>query len=89
MLTETTPETEVQQGMTEDAAASELLKRWGAPREEEDAAEAKAEQTDEVDAQAEDDAEEMERFETEILAGLGMPDPYASTTNHTAGKIAN
>lgn len=59
MLTETTPEVpEVQQGMTEDAAASELLKRWGAPREEEDAAEAKAEQTDEVDAQAEDDAED-------------------------------
>ena len=41
------------------------------------------------DHEAEDDAEEMERFETEILAGLGMPDPYASATNHTAGKIAN
>lgn len=58
MLTETTPETEVQQGMTEDAAASELLKRWGAPREEEAEAEAPAEQPEEGDAQAADDAED-------------------------------
>lgn len=59
MLIETTPEApEVQQGMTEDAAASELLKRWGAPREEEAAAEDEAEQPEQGDAQAEDEAPE-------------------------------
>lgn len=55
-MLETTPETEVQQGMTEDAAASELLKRWGSPREEEAAADADAEQPEQGDAQADDDA---------------------------------
>jgi probable rRNA maturation factor len=39
------------------------------------------------DHEVENDAEEMEKFETEILAGLGMPDPYADTTDRTAGKI--
>jgi probable rRNA maturation factor len=41
------------------------------------------------DHEAEDDAEEMEKFEAEILAGLGMPDPYASSDDHQAKKIAN
>ena len=41
------------------------------------------------DHEVEDDAEEMEKFETEILAAVGMPDPYASTVDHKAGKIAN
>ena len=39
------------------------------------------------DHEAEDDAQEMEKFETEILAGLGMPDPYADTSDHKTGKI--
>lgn len=55
-MPETTPETEVTQGMTEDAAASELLKRWGEPRETDSAPElAESEQTDEVDAAEEDE----------------------------------
>ena len=40
------------------------------------------------DHEVEDDAQEMEKFETEILAGLGIPDPYADTSDHTAGKIS-
>ena len=39
------------------------------------------------DHEVDDDAHEMEKFETEILAGLGMPDPYADTTVQKAGKI--
>jgi len=39
------------------------------------------------DHEVEEDAQEMEQLETEILAGLGMPDPYADTTDHKAGKI--
>ncbi len=41
------------------------------------------------DHEAEDDAEEMEKFEAEILAGLGMPDPYAISDDRNAKKIAN
>jgi probable rRNA maturation factor len=40
------------------------------------------------DHEVEDDAEEMEKFETEILAGLGIPDPYADISDHKAGKIS-
>ena len=39
------------------------------------------------DHEIEEDAQEMEALETEILAGLGMPDPYADATDHKAGKI--
>jgi probable rRNA maturation factor len=39
------------------------------------------------DHEVEDDAQEMETFETEILAGLGIPDPYADTPDQKAGKI--
>jgi probable rRNA maturation factor len=39
------------------------------------------------DHEIEDDAQEMETFETEILAGLGIPDPYADTPDQKAGKI--
>jgi len=39
------------------------------------------------DHEVDEDAQEMEALETEILAGLGMPDPYADTTDHKAGKI--
>ncbi len=39
------------------------------------------------DHEIEEDAKEMEALETEILAGLGMPDPYADATDHKAGKI--
>lgn len=39
------------------------------------------------DHEAEDDAQEMEKFETDILAGLGMPDPYADITDQKARKI--
>lgn len=41
------------------------------------------------DHEAEDEAEEMEQFETEILATLGLPDPYAETAQPNAGKIPN
>ena len=41
------------------------------------------------DHEAEDEAEEMEQFETEILAQLGLPDPYAETADPKAGKIPN
>jgi probable rRNA maturation factor len=41
------------------------------------------------DHEAEDEAEEMEQFETEILAALGLPNPYADTTYPQAGKIPN
>lgn len=40
------------------------------------------------DHEVEDDAEEMEKFETEILARLGIPDPYADISDHKAGKIS-
>jgi probable rRNA maturation factor len=39
------------------------------------------------DHEAEDDAQEMEKFETDILAGLGVPDPYADITDQKARKI--
>lgn len=39
------------------------------------------------DHEVEADAQEMEQLETEILAGLGVPDPYADTVDHKAGKI--
>ena len=39
------------------------------------------------DHEVEGDAQEMETFETEILAGLGIPDPYADTPDQKAGKI--
>lgn len=39
------------------------------------------------DHEVEEDAQEMEQLETEILTGLGMPDPYADSTDHKAGKI--
>lgn len=41
------------------------------------------------DHEAEDEAEEMEQFETDILAQLGLPDPYADTSRAKAGKIPN
>jgi probable rRNA maturation factor len=41
------------------------------------------------DHEAEEEAEEMEQFETDILAQLGLPDPYADTTHPQAGKIPN
>jgi len=41
------------------------------------------------DHEAEDEAEEMEQFETEILAALGLPDPYAETAHPNTGKIPN
>jgi ssRNA-specific RNase YbeY (16S rRNA maturation enzyme) len=41
------------------------------------------------DHEAEDEAEEMEQFETEILAALGLPDPYAETAHPNTGKISN
>ncbi|MEJ1159652.1 rRNA maturation RNase YbeY [Prosthecomicrobium sp. N25] len=37
------------------------------------------------DHEEEADAEAMERLETRILAGLGIPDPYAGTVPETAG----
>ncbi|MBM3336706.1 MAG: rRNA maturation RNase YbeY [Betaproteobacteria bacterium] len=39
------------------------------------------------DHEVEEDAQEMELLETEILAGLGMPNPYVDITDHKAGKI--
>ncbi len=39
------------------------------------------------DHEAEDDAQEMEKFETDILAGLGVPDPFADITDQKARKI--
>ena len=39
------------------------------------------------DHEVEGDAQEMETFETEILAGLDIPDPYADTPDQKAGKI--
>jgi probable rRNA maturation factor len=41
------------------------------------------------DHETEDEAEAMEQFETDILAGLGLPDPYADTSQPKTGKIAN
>ena len=41
------------------------------------------------DHEAEDEAEEMEQFETDILAQLGLPDPYADPSRPKAGKIPN
>lgn len=41
------------------------------------------------DHEAEDEAQEMEQLETQILAALGLPDPYAETTHPNAGKIPN
>ncbi len=41
------------------------------------------------DHEAEDEAEEMEQFETEILVQLGLPDPYADLSRPKAGKIPN
>lgn len=41
------------------------------------------------DHEAEDEAEEMERLETDILAALGLPDPYADNARPEAGKIPN
>jgi len=40
------------------------------------------------DHEAEDEAQEMENFEIEILAGLGMPNPYAHAAGHKTGKIS-
>lgn len=40
------------------------------------------------DHEAEDEAQEMENFEIEILAGLGMPNPYAHAVGHKTGKIS-
>jgi probable rRNA maturation factor len=39
------------------------------------------------DHEIDEDAQEMEQLETEILAGLGMPNPYADTTDNRVGKI--
>ena len=39
------------------------------------------------DHEIDEDALEMEQLETEILAGLGMPNPYADTTDNRVGKI--
>lgn len=41
------------------------------------------------DHEAEEEAEEMEQLETEILALLGLPDPYAADSRPQAGKIPN
>lgn len=41
------------------------------------------------DHEEEEEAEAMEHFETDILAQLGMPDPYADTTRPQAGKTPN
>lgn len=40
------------------------------------------------DHEDEDEAIAMEQFETEILARLGVADPYADPTNRIAGMIA-
>lgn len=41
------------------------------------------------DHEADADAQIMERHETEILTGLGMPDPYAGDKTARADKITN
>jgi hypothetical protein len=70
MTTETTPAMqEVPTGMTEDAAASELLKRWGAsedtPQEEEAEEAAEESQTEEVTSETEEESAEEEPQESE------------------------
>lgn len=41
------------------------------------------------DHEADADSETMERFETGILTGLGMPDPYAGDAPGQDGRIAD
>lgn len=68
----TTPETqEVSTGMTEDEAASALLKRWvDEPAEADEPEQTEQEQTEQVDAQAEeepeDEAEESDEVEIDV-----------------------
>lgn len=86
MTQETTPaQQEVQAGMTDEQAASELLKRWGGteqtPPEEDQPEEAEQTEADQVKPEAEDDAEEVTEESEEIeidVAGEKIKVPAAA-----------
>lgn len=96
MTQETTPlNGEVEASYSEDGAASELLKRWGAePQAEEETTEGpeQAEQTEEVDAPAEESTEEEseESDEVEIdVAGekFKLPNVLAEQAKRIEAKV--
>jgi hypothetical protein len=87
---------EVPTGMTEDAAASELLKRWGAdddtPTEETTEDQSEESQTDEVTSETEEDAEEQtqESEDVEIdVAGekIKLPAVAAEVARKVEAKV--
>lgn len=96
MTQETTPQVgEVEAGYSEDQAASELLKRWGAPQEsEEETTEdtETTEQTEEVDAQAEevteDEPEEGDDIEIDVAGEkFKLPTVLAEQAKRIEAKV--
>lgn len=95
MTQETTPvEPEVNEGYSEEEAAQELLKKWGAkPQEEAEAEEeTQQEQTEEVDAQAEEDTEEEAESSDEVeidVAGekFKLPTVLAEQAKRIEAKV--
>ena len=72
MNMQTTPETEVSAGMTEDQAAEEMLKRWGneeespEPEAEEQAEEEQPQGDADSEEESEDEGEESDEVEIDV-----------------------
>ncbi len=94
MNMQTTPETEVSTGMTEDQAAEEMLKRWGDKEEspEPEAEEEAEEEQPQGDADSEDEPEEdgEESDEVEIDVGgekFKLPNLPIEVAKHIETKV--